>query len=66
MKMYNDSLLKLLATVYPDHSWRSTRQAQPSHYWDDLSNQRKFVDWMADQFKIEDKSDWYKIKTKVS
>jgi hypothetical protein len=44
--------------------WRFSRI--PNGYWDDLKNQRKFMDWAGEQLNIKDKSDWYKILVQVS
>jgi len=35
----------------------------PRGYWKDLKNQRIFVDNIAQQFNITDKSGWYKVTT---
>jgi hypothetical protein len=35
------------------------------NYWEDVNNQKKFVNWAASQLHIKDMSDWYKITRKV-
>jgi hypothetical protein len=37
----------------------------PPHYWEDVSNHRKFIEWATKQLNIKDLNDWYKIKVKV-
>jgi hypothetical protein len=38
----------------------------PPKYWDDASNQRKFMNWASNQLNIKEMSDWYKISFKVN
>jgi hypothetical protein len=37
----------------------------PDNFWKYIENQRKFMDWAAQQLNIKEPSDWYKITFKV-
>jgi hypothetical protein len=57
---------ELLSSVYPEHEWLPWKFEQiPLSYWDNVNNQRKFMDWAGKQLKINEMSDWYKITRKV-
>ena len=63
---YNNSLCALLQRIYPEYPWLPWKfPACPRNYWDNLDNQRKFMDWAGKQLKINEMSDWYKITYKV-
>jgi hypothetical protein len=68
---YGGSLHLLLSNVYPDYEWLPWKFSQvPKGYWADLTNQRKFLDWVAVQFNItnnhENREGWYKLQLKVT
>jgi hypothetical protein len=49
--------------MYPYYNWLPWKFPEfPVEYWDDLKNQRKFMDWAARQLNIDD---WYKVSIKV-
>ena len=37
----------------------------PKNYWDNISNQRKFMDDFAAQLNIENQEEWYDVTTAV-
>jgi hypothetical protein len=56
----------LLSAVYPEHEWLPWKFAScPPNYWDNVNNQRKFIEWAGKQLNIKDMSDWYKVTNKV-
>jgi hypothetical protein len=56
----------LLSTVYPEHVWLPWKFDKcPHSYWEDLNNQRKFLDWMGKQLNFKEFSDWYSVTYKV-
>jgi hypothetical protein len=58
---------QLLSEAYPEYDWLPWKfSACPPKYWDDLKNQRKFMDWASKQLNITDMSDWYKVTDKVT
>ena len=63
---YSGSLLLLLNHAYPNYEWLPWKFDKcPQNYWDDLKNQRKFMDWAATQLNIKEMEDWYKISLQV-
>jgi hypothetical protein len=59
-----DSLSQLLSTTYPDQDYQPWKFNDcPPNFWNDLKNQRKFMDWAGKQLQV---SDWYKISIKVT
>ena len=66
MQMHSKSLFKLLSGVYPEFEWLPWKFDKcPQNYWTDLRNQRKYMDWAAQEFEIKFMSDWYTISNKV-
>ena len=43
-----------------DGAWRS----QSKGFWEDKTNQRNFMDFLAKELQLEKHNDWYKIKAK--
>ena len=61
------SLYTMLSEVYPTYEWLPWKFNQiPKHFWDDTTKQIKFMDWVSKELKIEDKSDWYRIRQEVN
>ncbi len=60
-------LFKLLSNVYPEHKWLPWKfqQQVPMGYWEDPSNQKKFLDWAATELEIKEMSDWYNVTLNV-
>jgi hypothetical protein len=53
--------------VYPDYNWLPWKFGKcPANYWDDVKNQRKFMDWAAKELNIKDMSDWYNVSINVT
>ncbi len=64
--MYNNSVSLLISTVYSEHEWLPWRFSQVSKgYWNDMKNQRNFMDWVGKQLNYRDMEDWYKITMEV-
>ncbi len=64
--LYNNSLFNLLSTVYPDYDWLPWRFDRcPKDFWSNVNNQIKFVKWAANELKIKEMNDWFKITYKV-
>jgi hypothetical protein len=67
-QVYKHSAALLLANAYPEYNyewlpWKFNRL--PPFFWDDVKNQRKFVDWVGKVWKIKEKSDWYTVTPNV-
>jgi hypothetical protein len=56
----------LVTTAYPDYDWLPWKFAKiPAKYWDDIENQRRFMDHLAKELNIKEFSDWYQVTQKV-
>src|SRR5690349_19875294 len=48
---YSNSVFKLISTIYSNQEWHPWKFAQiPQGYWDELSNQKKFLDWLGKMY----------------
>jgi hypothetical protein len=57
----------MLATVYPNYEWLPWKFDRVSvGFWDDIANNRMFLDWAAKQLKIKNFTDWYQITRRVA
>jgi hypothetical protein len=66
-KKFNSSPSILLANVYPDYNWLPWKfNTYPKTFWDDVKNQRKFMEWAANELKIKGMSNWYDVTFKVT
>jgi len=63
LTLYNNSLSKLLAAVYPNHPWDVSRfSKRPQNYWTSYENQKQFMDELGKKVGIFSESDlekWY-------
>ena len=61
---YSGSLTKLLTTLYPQHSWLIWKfDRVPKDYWNNKTNQLKFMNWVESELNIKHWKDWYKISS---
>jgi hypothetical protein len=59
---YEDSVWRLLTTVYPSHDWQEWRFTRvPVGFWDDPKGQHKFLSHVAKLHGIKSMSDWYRL-----
>ncbi len=64
--MYNNSPSLLISTVYSEYKWLPWRFSHvPKGYWEDMKNQRNFMDWVGKQLNYNDMEDWYKVTAEV-
>lgn len=50
LKIYSGSLTKLLASIFPSVDWKLWQfNKVPNGFWNELVNQKKFVDWLGIQ-----------------
>jgi hypothetical protein len=64
---YDGSPQRLLQNLYPDYPWQpwKFKQGVASGYWDNLQNQRKFLDAVGKELNFQRLDDWYRIDAKV-
>ena len=59
-------LSSVLAEVYPDFDWKPWKFSRiPKSVWENKTVHREFMDSVAKELKIKDKSDWYNVNAKV-
>jgi hypothetical protein len=64
--MYNGSPSRLLSTLYPEYDWLPWKFDRcPNKFWENVNNQRKFMEWATKELNIKDMSDWYTVSVKV-
>ena len=64
---YNGSISKLVMSVYPEHNWIPWKfVSSPRNLWDDINEQKKFLEWAGKELGIKEMSDWYNVTTKVN
>jgi hypothetical protein len=65
LEIHGDSLTNLLQSAYPESEWLPWIYEQSMiGYWDDMENQRRYCDWLAEKLNIGYIEDWYKISPK--
>jgi len=65
LQIYNHSLSEMLAAVYPDHSWDTSKFSRSLfNDWSSLENQRKFMDNLGKKLGLHDLDGWYSVSTK--
>jgi hypothetical protein len=61
------SLANLLSSMNPDFNFLPWKQEKaPTGYWNDLKNQRKFMDWAATELKITNLDEWNNVSKMVT
>eukprot|EP01118_Nematostelium_gracile_P005548 TRINITY_DN1762_c0_g1_i1.p1 TRINITY_DN1762_c0_g1~~TRINITY_DN1762_c0_g1_i1.p1 ORF type:complete len:516 (-),score=96.38 TRINITY_DN1762_c0_g1_i1:23-1516(-) len=62
-KIFQDSVVRALLMLYPDHKWFLWRFCDPipRGMWDNTKAQREFMDHLAREENIKDMNDWYNI-----
>jgi hypothetical protein len=67
LRKFNKSPYLLLSNVFPEYEWLPWKFDNcPRNYWDDVKNQKKFMDWAAEQLNIQEMGDWYKVTKRVT
>ena len=52
--------------VYNEYNWLPWRfSSAPNGYWSDHSNQKLYINWLAEQIGIKSIEDWYNVDFKV-
>jgi hypothetical protein len=64
--LYNGSPSVFVSSVYTEYEWLPWKfDTIPFIFWDDQNNNKLFLEWVEKQLNINEKSDWYKITSKV-
>jgi hypothetical protein len=58
----SSNVCSLLKSIYPEYNWIPWKfNNVGKKYWDNLNNQRNYMDWLFKELKYESMEDWYKI-----
>lgn len=65
LKYYDQSLVRALTHVYPEHNWQVWRFKQvPKSYWTDQKNMSNYFDWLSNKLKLDEERNWESISVK--
>ena len=62
LDLYNNSIVRLVTTVYPEQQWSLTDFTQVDA---DILNKRKLFDKIEKELNIINKNDWYNVSFQV-
>ena len=67
LSYYDNSLFKLLTSVFPTHLWLPWKFTQSKiHYWtNDPKHCKYFIEILSKELNINEPNDWYKVTLKV-
>ena len=65
MAKYKYSMQQALKTIFPEHNWVQWNFSLTPGFWNEMSNQRKFMDWLGSQLGVKSYKDWYNVTKKV-
>jgi hypothetical protein len=66
-KYFHGSPSLLLSEIFPDYDWLPWKfERCPNGFWDNIRNQKKFLEWAANELKIKNMSDWYNVSKQVT
>jgi hypothetical protein len=61
-KYWNSSPVMALRDVFPDYDWKEWLSRSTSQrFWQKISNQRRYIDWLGRQLGFADWKDWYQV-----
>eukprot|EP01114_Cavostelium_apophysatum_P021582 TRINITY_DN7577_c0_g1_i1.p1 TRINITY_DN7577_c0_g1~~TRINITY_DN7577_c0_g1_i1.p1 ORF type:complete len:631 (-),score=127.68 TRINITY_DN7577_c0_g1_i1:279-2171(-) len=63
LRYHNGTLISTLIELYPEIRWKFWKFDNVPHiYWQDLANQRAFLEDLGKEMSFNELKDWYKIK----
>lgn len=64
---YENSFSLLISSIYREWEWLPWKfGVLPKSYWDDLDNQKRYLDWAAKELGITDYNGWFKMPREVN
>ena len=64
---YGKSTTSFLTQMYPEYDWLPWKFVRcPNSYWEDINNQKKFINWAANELGVQSMSEWYNVSTQVN
>ena len=62
MAYYESNPYKIISSIYTEYTWFPWKFNQVKKgYWDDILNQRIYMDWLLKEMKYVDYTDYYKL-----
>ena len=66
LNKYDDSMLKLLTSIFPEHIWLPWKFKRISNgFWNNHDSKKQFMQWVSKELKINEMKDWYKVSIRV-
>ena len=60
---YDNNLAKMVMELMPEYPWIEWKfLSVPRIYWESMENQKKFINWIAKELKIESMDQWYQLR----
>jgi hypothetical protein len=61
--LFNGSIAAAIQTTYPHHKWLvwEFEDRLPNGYWEEMSNQRDFLDSLGKRLGFQQMEEWYKV-----
>ncbi len=61
LQQFNNSLSKVLQSLFPKYPWLISDQRLPPGYWNDPFHVDSFIKWVAEELNIGRLDEWYRI-----
>jgi hypothetical protein len=59
-------MFTMLSSMFPQYEWLPWKFTHcPPNFWNNVDNQKKFIEWAGKQLNCNEMSDWYKVSQKV-
>lgn len=59
---YKGSITTAMMDTYPDFSWKPWLfEHTPKGYWEDMENQKQYLEWLGKRLGYNSMDDWYKL-----
>ena len=65
LSKYSGSSSKLIQSVFPGHDWDEEKWKVSKGYWDDIANQREFMEGLIVKLGLKDHQQWKSITSKM-
>jgi hypothetical protein len=58
---YGGSPAKVVSSIYSEHNWEDQKFNKSLGYWENIQNQRSFLDNIGKELGLKDIKDWYHV-----
>jgi hypothetical protein len=60
---YGNSIINLLKKIHPEYNWKEWLfLLSPEGFWNDINNQKRYIEWFKVKMNIQTIEEWYNIK----